>query len=159
MSPICPHFSDNSRGTEFHHNIVSYAAPESMAIYCGRQAAHTIVRWDHNLYWHAGQEVRVFAPGNEPYAQWFRPWTFWRELGFDQASRIADPQFVDAARHDYRLRPTSPALELGFEPIDLSTVGPRRPASFLQAMLVGHRDAADDRADDAYEALVAAAEK
>ena len=82
-------------------------------------------RWDHNLYWHAGQEVRVYAPGNEPYAQWFRPWAFWRDLGFDQASLIADPQFVDTQRHDYRLRPTSPALKLGFEPIDLSTVGPR----------------------------------
>jgi parallel beta-helix repeat protein len=122
---LIANFSDNSRGTEFHHNIVSYAAPESMAVYCGRQAAHTIVRWEHNLYWHEGQEVRVYAPGNEPYAQWFRPWAFWRDLGFDQASVTADPQFVDARRHDYRLQPTSPALQLGFEPIDLSSVGPR----------------------------------
>ncbi len=72
------------------------------------------------------QEVRVFAPGNEPYAQWFRPWTFWRDLGFDQSSLIADPQFIDAQRHDYRLQPTSPVFKLGFEPIDLSTVGPRQ---------------------------------
>lgn len=35
------------------------------------------------------------------------------------------PQFVDAPRHDYRLKSTSPALKLGFEQIDLSTVGPR----------------------------------
>ncbi len=126
---LIANFSDNSRGSEFHHNIVSYTAPESMAIYCGRKAAHTIVRWDRNLYWHGGQEVKVFAPGNEPYPQWFRPLAFWQGLGFDKESLVADPQFVDAKQHDYRLKPTSPALKLGFEPIDLSTVGPRPRAA------------------------------
>lgn len=122
---LIANFADNSRGTEFHHNIVCYASPESVAIRCGRKADHTIARWDNNLYWHAGQDVKVFAPGNEPYAQWVRPLAFWQGLGFDKESVIADAQFVDANRQDYRLRPTSPALKLGFEPIDLSTVGPR----------------------------------
>ena len=102
------------------------AAPESMAIYCGRGVAHTVVRWDRNLYWHGDQELKVFAIGNDPYAQWFRPFAFWKSQGFDKESLIADPQFVDAKRHDYRLKPSSPALKLGFEPIDLSTVGPRQ---------------------------------
>ena len=122
---LLANFSDNSRGTEFHHNIVCYTAPKSVAVYCGRKADHTIARWDHNLYWPGEQEVKIFAPGPEPYAQWFRPWTYWRGLGFDQASVIAEPQFVDAPGHDYRLQTTSPALKLGFEPIDLRTVGPR----------------------------------
>lgn len=126
---LIANFSDNSRGTEFHHNIVAYAAPESMAVYCGRKAAHTIARWDHNLYWHEGQEVKVFAPGDEPYAKWFRPLSFWQGLGFDKESLVADPQFLDAKQHDYRLKPTSPALKLGFEAIDLSTVGPRPQAA------------------------------
>ena len=72
---------------------------------------------------------KVFSPGNEPYSQWFRPLAFWRRLGFDKESLIADPQFVGARRHDYRLEPTSAALKLGFEPIDLSTVGPRQRAA------------------------------
>lgn len=122
---LIANFSDNSRDTEFHHNIVAYAAAEAMAIYCGRQVPHSIARWDNNLYWHDGLEVKVFAPGNEPYSQWFRPLTFWQGLGFDRESRVADPQFVDAKRHDYRLKPTSPAFKLGFEQIDLSSVGPR----------------------------------
>lgn len=126
---LIANFADNSRGTEFHHNIVSYAEADAVAIYCGRKAHHTIVRWDNNLYWHDRQPPKVFAPGTEPYSQWFRPWSYWQDLGFDQKSLAADPQFVDASRHDYRLRPTSPALALGFQPIDLSTVGPRKPAA------------------------------
>jgi len=63
---------------------------------------------------------RAYRPA-EPYAQWFRPYAFWQGLGLDRESLVADPQFVDAARHDYRLAATSPALALGFEPIALST--------------------------------------
>jgi hypothetical protein len=39
----------------------------------------------------------------------------WRALGFDRRSVFADPLFVDPARGDYRVRPESPALALGFE--------------------------------------------
>ena len=49
----------------------------------------------------------------------------WQGLGLDRHSVVADPGFVDAARRDLRLRPDSPALALGFRPIDLSDVGPR----------------------------------
>jgi hypothetical protein len=122
---LIANFSDNSRGTEFHHNIVSYTEPDAMGIYCGRKVPPSIARWDNNLYWHEGGEVKVYAPGDEPYAEWFRPFEFWKSLGFDKESVIADPQFVDAKKHNYSLKPTSPALKLGFEPIDLSTVGPR----------------------------------
>lgn len=49
----------------------------------------------------------------------------WQALGLDTRSVASDPLFVDAARRDLRLRPGSPALALGFRPIDLSRVGPR----------------------------------
>ena len=123
---LIANFANNSSGTEFHHNIVAFASPESVAVYAGRRMPETVATWDRNLYWLAGGGLRFCLPGDEPYAQWFRPFEFWRGLGFDKESVVADPQFVAAARHDYRLADTSPALSLGFEPIDLSTVGPRR---------------------------------
>lgn len=53
----------------------------------------------------------------------------WHELGQDLHSLIADPLFKDVAHHDFTLQPGSPALPLGFHPIDLSTVGPRPAGS------------------------------
>ena len=62
-----------------------------------------------NLYWDTrARDVRIAAK--------------------DEGSVIADPLFVNAARYDFRLRPESPALKMGFQQIDMTTVGPRVPA-------------------------------
>ncbi|MDW8352174.1 MAG: right-handed parallel beta-helix repeat-containing protein [Anaerolineae bacterium] len=47
--------------------------------------------------------------------------------GNDRHSLVADPGFRDLANFDFTLAPDSPALMLGFRPIDLSDVGPRPP--------------------------------
>jgi hypothetical protein len=52
----------------------------------------------------------------------------WQAAGKDEGSMIADPLFVNASNFDFRLQPKSPALKLGFQQIDMSTVGPRVPA-------------------------------
>ncbi len=51
-------------------------------------------------------------------------WGEWKATGKDASSLFADPLFVDPGNHDYRLKPGSPALELGFEPIPLDEIGP-----------------------------------
>lgn len=51
-------------------------------------------------------------------------WGGWQAAGADRHSMIADPLFIDAAAGDYRLRPESPALRLGFEPIPFEKIGP-----------------------------------
>ncbi|NND95977.1 MAG: right-handed parallel beta-helix repeat-containing protein [Pirellulaceae bacterium] len=43
--------------------------------------------------------------------------------GVDVHSLAVDPMFVDPAGGDFRLKPDSPALKLGIEPLDLSKVG------------------------------------
>lgn len=57
-----------------------------------------------------------------------KSWQEWRAEGHDSASVIADPMFVNAGSYQFGLLPDSPALKLGFKPIDMSTVGPREPA-------------------------------
>ena len=52
----------------------------------------------------------------------------WRRWGFETSSLTGDPLFVDREHGDYRLRPESPALALGFLPIDVGKIGPRREA-------------------------------
>ena len=50
----------------------------------------------------------------------------WQNSGFDTHSIIADPLFVDPENDDYTLKSESPAIKLGFKPIDLSGVGIRK---------------------------------
>lgn len=71
--------------------------------------------WDENLYWHTGGADRLR----------FHKRTFeqWQSLGLDPHSVVADPQFADASRHDFRFPETSPAAKLGIRPIDISRVG------------------------------------
>ena len=76
---------------------------------------------DYNLYFNPG-----LALGDVKWGTQECSWQEWQTTyGQDAHSVWADPLFVDAAKHDYRLRPESPALKLGFRPIDLSSVGPR----------------------------------
>lgn len=73
-------------------------------------------RFESNLYWDAS--------GKEPrFLNW--TWDEWRARGQDEGSIIADPMFVDPARDDFRLRPGSPAVKIGFRPFDQSDFGPR----------------------------------
>lgn len=71
--------------------------------------------WDENLYWdtQGADELRFY---DHTFAEW-------QKLGLDRHSRIADPQFADVAKHDFRLAEDSPARQLGFEPFDISQVG------------------------------------
>ena len=46
-----------------------------------------------------------------------------RKDGIDKHSLACDPMFVDPENGDFRLKPESPALKLGFIPIDLSKIG------------------------------------
>jgi hypothetical protein len=71
----------------------------------------------NNLYWPGGEKPVVFGD---------KSWEEWRKMGQDEGTVIADPLFADPEKGEFTLGPGSPALKLGFRPIDLSKVGPRR---------------------------------
>lgn len=75
---------------------------------------------DYNLYW----DTRLAA---QPTSLRFAGASLadWQRRGHDVHSLIADPLFVAPERGDFRLKQDSPALKLGFKPIDLSRVGVR----------------------------------
>jgi len=73
---------------------------------------------DRNLYYDLKTKTKIkFVDGD---------FKAWRKRGLDVHGKLADPLFVNAKKADFRLKPKSPALKLGFLPIDLTGVGPRR---------------------------------
>jgi parallel beta-helix repeat protein len=79
---------------------------------------------DRNVYWdtRAAGDASKMKFSNATFDQW-------KARGHDTNSVIADPQVVDASKFDFRLKPESPALKLGFKPIDLTGVGVRPKGS------------------------------
>ena len=78
---------------------------------------------DLNLFWDTTRAQPLLNRGNDGKQEW--DLQQWQRLGHDLHSRIAEPGFADAAAGDFTLAADSPALGLGFQPIDLSDVGPR----------------------------------
>jgi hypothetical protein len=52
----------------------------------------------------------------------------WKARSHDIRSLFGDPLFVGAKKFDFRLKKNSPALKMGFKPIDTSKVGVRPKA-------------------------------
>lgn len=103
---------ENHTRFRFVRNIVVHRGEQFLA---GNLDFHFV--FDHNLYWRPdGDKLRF---GN-------LTWQQWRDKGMDSHSRIADPQFRQLDKLDFRLSETSPARELGFRPFSLDHVGPRR---------------------------------
>ena len=59
--------------------------------------------------------------GQEPHQG--RTWEKWQALGFDHYPVLADPLFVDPYKGDFRVKPESPALKLGFYNFDMDHFG------------------------------------
>ncbi|NPV45843.1 MAG: right-handed parallel beta-helix repeat-containing protein [Armatimonadetes bacterium] len=101
-----PHLSHT-----FERNIVYFRTGKLFwqGSFDGRQ-----LRYDNNVYWNAA---------GAPFDFMGLSFADWQAQGLDTHSVIADPLFVDAEKLDFRLRPESPALKLGFVPFDWSQAG------------------------------------
>ena len=77
---------------------------------------------DYNLFFGAGTNPMVIE--GIPLSDWHKMYRRQEDV-YDIHSIVADPLFVDAAKGDYRLKPESPALKLGFRHIDVNEIGIR----------------------------------
>ncbi|MGB8167286.1 MAG: right-handed parallel beta-helix repeat-containing protein [Chthoniobacteraceae bacterium] len=117
-----------ARGAEEH---VRWSRPEEFLGFAfernivlvgdGRLFMHVDKNWDNgrvfladNVYWKPGGTIAEFAG---------KTWADWQFMGRDTNSVVADPLFVDAAHGDWTLRPESPALKVGFVPLDWKKAG------------------------------------
>ena len=71
--------------------------------------------WAGNLWWDAAGKPDLDG----------KDWEGWKKSGQEICGQYADPMFVDPDKLDFRLKPGSPALALGFKPFDWSTAGVR----------------------------------
>lgn len=101
----------------FTNNIVYF----NQGVLLGSTWKNDQFNLDDNVYW----DTRL---ATNPAAMKFAGATLdqWRARGHDRHSLIADPLFIAPQKDDFRLRRQSPALKLGFQPLDLRQVGPRR---------------------------------
>jgi len=97
-------------------NVLAWGEPKALLYSLSGRFRDPFAAFKRNVVFAPSQPIRLVA-------EKARTWDAWRTRGQDDGSVVADPGFVDSAKHDYRLKPDSPALKLGFEPIDLSTVG------------------------------------
>jgi len=117
---LWPYFA--KRPSTFRRNIVYLTQGQLMVPDFGESSLNERLAvkespgdWDDNLYWHtAGPDTLRFFRRN---------FTEWQSVGLDQHSRVADPQFVNAPAHDFRLKRGSPAFDLGFQQFDISQAG------------------------------------
>ena len=91
----------------FERNIVYWT--EGPLLHGGWSNGH--YRMDNNVYWHP------------PFSFAGKSFENWQKAGYDVHSLIADPKFVDAEHFDFRLKPDSPAFQVGFVPFDFTRAG------------------------------------
>lgn len=109
----------NHENVKLLRNIICYSKPGSRLFRLSGERS-VPVESDYNVFFHTGGEdlVNSGAPGLDSFEDW-------QKSGLDTHSVVADPMFVDPENDDYSLKPESPALKLGFKPIDISKVGLR----------------------------------
>jgi len=84
---------------------------------------------DLNVFYDIGKRPLVGVnAGHMMRTEGYRDRFTWEQIlgfGYDHHSVVGDPKLVDIGGDDFTLTKDSPALALGFKPIDASDVGPR----------------------------------
>ena len=112
QEPITCARKEDHLSYSFRRNIVYLTTGNMISTRHNPAGCNTL--FDGNLYWDPSGVEPLFGAGT--FAQW-------QATGRDANSVIADPLFVAANAFDFRLRPESPALKLGFRPLDPGQAG------------------------------------
>jgi parallel beta-helix repeat protein len=109
------------RNNRFFRNIVYYSNPAADLIfsYPRQWRPDLFAECNRNVYFLRGGRADDPKRRNTPAGSFDE----WRGIGFDTASIIADPLFVDPTKDDYRLKLDSPAFKLGFQRIPVERIG------------------------------------
>ena len=86
-------------------------------------AEGAFVTIDRNLYWSTDNDTPMFSTSHSDVPGDILDLSGWQKLGYDVQGIIADPLFMDADAHDYRLSPDSPARSLGIDSVDTRDAG------------------------------------
>lgn len=151
---ICYNTSDNCYHQHYgsmntvRNNIFAFSEGEMIRV--SRTEDHMSIIFENNIIYTKGSPVyglseahikdgRVAAENNIVYSEaeadpvFHKGWGAdklrlgdMQQYGMEKGTVIADPLFADTANYDFTLRPESPALKMGFRPIDISDVGPRK---------------------------------
>ncbi len=108
-------------------NVIHDTAYPGITLYHvnGNGAPNIIER---NLVWNSGHPIVTHCfPPTDVYdapAVKMSEWQAWQGQGWDKNSLVADPQFENITKDDYRLKPGSPAIrQLGFQPLPIDEMG------------------------------------
>ena len=122
-------------GNVFRRNIVCVDQPGAAVIQAVRYTQDLLATSDENVIHPMGQAAEQFRITGEKPLEQLQMVTEtadekmtlpqWQQHGFDLHSILADPMFTDPDNNDFTLKPDSPALALGFIPIDPTPFGPR----------------------------------
>ena len=127
---ICHNRADQHIAFTFERNIVvSDGQPFFVGGYAGQLEKRNFYS-EMNLFWDlSGNDFICINGKYDKNSMWINTQTFsiaeWRDMGYDLYSKIADPLFEDFKNRNFTLQADSPALSLGFKPIDNSDAGPR----------------------------------
>ena len=99
------------RAVTFERNVIYFCQESALGEFCGPEQCE----WRGNTWWCATGPVKMDMKGIS--------FADWQALGRDTDGVAADPQFVDPAHCDFRLKPTSPAFACGFKAFDPTAAG------------------------------------
>lgn len=94
----------------FENNIISYEQGQLLS----NGVLQAVTSFNKNIYWNRLKQPIIC--GTTDLAAW-------QAKGQDKDSLVADPLFMDVAKHDFRLKPNSPAFKIGFKPFPLDQAG------------------------------------